>query len=240
MTKALALLSCVLLLFSCETTDESLTFTQSEITKQEGANVQITFPKANGNDDVASAINNSVETAIASGLSFNEELKDTDIEDAISIFDKEYRIFKNDFPESNQVWEAVVESEVVYESPELISILISTYVDTGGAHGNTHIIFLNFDPDSGEELFMDNLITDKEKFTELTTEYFKQNLESRKHELDVVDSFYGEDFKLPETIGFSEEGVIILYNTYEIAAYSFGITEFEIPWEDASQFISRR
>ena len=42
---------------------------------------------------------------------------------------------------------------------------------------------------------------------------------------------------LPENIGFSDEGVILLYNVYEIAPYSEGITEFTIPFEEVLKYI---
>ena len=54
----------------------------------------------------------------------------------------------------------------------------------------------------------------------------------------MEDEFFGKDFQLPETIGYSDEGIIILYNPYEIASYAQGIVEFTIPFEDVSSFLN--
>ena len=59
-----------------------------------------------------------------------------------------------------------------------------------------------------------------------------ENLSSRDKQFSTEDYFFGKDFQLPESIGFSDEGVIILYNPYEIASYSQGIIEFTIPYNE--------
>ena len=60
----------------------------------------------------------------------------TSIESAIQAFDSEYKKFKTDFPDSDQVWEISVETEILYASKEVLTIALNTYIDTGGAHGN--------------------------------------------------------------------------------------------------------
>ena len=64
--------------------------------------------------------------------------------EAAKQFDTEYANFKNQFADSDQKWEALIDGEVTYESPELISIAINSYLDTGGAHGNGYVKFFNF------------------------------------------------------------------------------------------------
>ena len=44
-------------------------------------------------------------------------------------------------------------------------------------------------------------------------------------------------FQLPKNIGYSEDGIILLYNTYEIAPYSTGIIEFVIPFEEVNSLL---
>lgn len=226
--------------FSCDEEVQKIEFKDESIALYEDAQIEINYPKALGNTDVSNKINSDLQKAMSNEMSLSDELLHEDIDSATSDFAKEYNTFINDFPESKQKWELLVDSEVIYESPEIISISLSTYIDTGGAHGNTHVIFLNFDPKTGEQLTKDQIIADKAAFTELAIKYFKADLETKQNDLDVVDSFYGKDFMLPETIGYSEEGIVILYNTYEIAAYSFGITEFVIPYEEVSNFITRQ
>ena len=106
-------------------------------------------------------------------------------------------------------------------------------MNTGGAHGNSRIDFLNFNPETGKLYAMTDLIDDFDGFSALAETHFKAEVKTD----DTADYFFGKDFQLPESIGFNEAGVIILYNTYEIAAYSEGVTEFTIPYEDANSYL---
>ena len=46
------------------------------------------------------------------------------------------------------------------------------------------------------------------------------------------------DFKLPKTIGFNDDGVIIFYNNFEFGALSKEPVEFTIPYVVADQFLT--
>lgn len=229
----------LILLASCAENNEPLKFEETHIAHENGPLIELNFPKASSYDEKAKKVNALIEETIAAEMSLSEEIKEQSIDTAIKSFNKEFNDFQSNFPDSEQQWEMFVDGEVIYESPEIISISLSTYTDTGGAHGNTHVVFLNLDPETGNSIPIEEIIKDEEKFKELAIKYFKEKISKKKHDLDIVDSFYGKDFMLPETIGFSEEGVVILYNTYEIAAYSFGITEYVIPYSEASKYLDR-
>ena len=53
----------------------------------------------------------------------------------------------------------------------------------------------------------------------------------------IEDYFFGEPFHLPDNIGYSEEGLILLYNVYEIASYAQGYTEFRIPFSELNTYL---
>ena len=38
-------------------------------------------------------------------------------------------------------------------------------------------------------------------------------------------------------MGFNENGIILLYNVYEIASYVQGVTEFTIPYAEANPYL---
>ena len=162
--------------------------------------------------------------------------KNISLEDAIKGFDQEYKEFKQDFSDATQQWEVLIESEVNYESENMICITVNTYLDTGGAHGNSHVNFLNFDKKTGKLLRREDLITDETSLREVAKPYFDKATKPLSDE-NNNDLFFGESFQLPENIGFNEEGVIVLYNVYEIASYAQGVTEFVIPYKDAKPFL---
>jgi hypothetical protein len=225
-------------LFSCSE-DVKLTFKEHNISLNENAVIDINYPKAEGNKTVADIINKTVESFIVNQISMTEDsVINGSIATAVKQFDIEYINFKNAFLDSDQKWEALIDGEVTYESPELISIAINSYLDTGGAHGNVSVQFFNFNPQNGDILTKKDLITDMKGFSNVVEHYFKQETEAPSDDESLEDFFFGEDFQLPESIGFTDEGVIILYNTYEIASYAQGITEFTIPYDDITSFLN--
>ena len=238
MKKIFVLLSITSLLFSCHE-DLKLTFKEHNISLTENAIIDINYPKAEANTSVATKINNTIESFMVNQMSMTQDsIIKGSIDTAVKQFDIEYINFKNEFLESPQKWEALIDAEVSYQSPELVCIAINTYLDTGGAHGNGAVNFFNFNPQNGSVLTKKELINDMSGFSKVVEQYFKQKTQPTPNEEDMEDYFFGEDFRLPESIGFTDEGVIILYNTYEIASYATGITEFEIPYDEVSSYLN--
>jgi len=101
-----------------------------------------------------------------------------------------------------------------------------------------NLSFLNFNPSTGDLLAHDDFIANKSAFSDLAQQHFKAAI---KTSADIIfeDYFFGEAFQLPENIGFNDEGIILFYNVYEIAAYAIGITEFTIPYEEVAIHLKR-
>lgn len=223
--------------FSCEE-DKTVTFTDTHIEKTENAKINISYPKAEGNKDVANSINTTIENFLANEINMSEKTdKKLRLNDAVQAFDDEYKSFKEDFSDTTQEWEALIESEVNYESDKILCVTVNSYLDTGGAHGNSHVTFLNFDKTSGVLLKIKDIIKDEEGFKKLAIPYFEKATKPLSNDEEVQDMFFGEAFHLPENIGFNADGVILLYNVYEIASYAQGVTEFTIPYNDAKPFL---
>ncbi len=230
-TKFVALLF-LIILFSCEEIT-LVNFTETNALYEDNAILELNIPKAEGNTSQAQAINKVIENHIANMLVFLEEPSDTlQLDYAIKAFDSEYKSFKDGFGESAMVWDASFDGEVTYQSTEIISIAINSYVNSGGAHGNLNITFFNFDA-SGTLLEFDDLFTDKDGFSEVVETHF----EKETKDIDI-NYFFGETFHLPANIGFNDEGVAFFYNVYEIASYADGITEFTVPFEAIEGYLN--
>ena len=236
--KKIALLVLVLLTITSCNKEVNLTFTESNFNITEKAIIEINIPNADGNNSVSKSINSTIENFIVNAISFSEDsLINLSLKDAVKKFDSIYVAFKDDFEENPLIWEMLIDGEVTYQSPALTCIAINSYLNTGGAHGNMTISFLNFNSQTGQLLHLDDHIKNKIDFIKLAEKYFNIKLQESSNE-DVFDNYFlGEDFHLPENIGFSDEGVILLYNVYEIAPYSEGITEFTIPFEEALPYL---
>ena len=234
--KKILVLMFVCISFSC-IEESQLSFSEINLKFNDNAIVEINVPNAEGESSVSKLINATIEEQIGNALNFSEDESDSiSLPDAIKKFDTEYKEFKNDFEENALVWEAVFDGEITYQSSEIISIAINSYLNTGGAHGNMNITFLNFNPSTGNILNFDELINDKINFKDIAKQHFKTAIQTTEKS-GFGDYFFGEDFHLPANIGFSDEGVILFYNVYEIASYAVGITELTIPYEDVEQYL---
>jgi len=226
------------LVISCKN-EVKIDFIEQNIELLEDAEISINYPKARGTQSVADLINTTLQNYIVNQTNLTEDsLTNLTIDDAVKQFDKAYINFKSDFPDNAQQWEALIDGEVTYHSPEVISIVISTYLDTGGAHGNTNVKFFNFDSQTGKLFSKKELITNIDGLSKLVQSRLKDEIEANADNEPLEDLFFGKDFQLPESFGYSDEGLIILYNPYEMASYAQGIVEFTIPFEDVSAFLN--
>lgn len=232
-TKFILTLLCFLLIFSCKK-ELQLVFKESSITTEKNKMVEVLIPVATGDiniiDNINSVVNNHVMEMLR--LDPSEPVNSKTIEEGIDAFNDEYNRFKADFPESSQPWEAQIDGEIMYQSPELISMSLTSYLNTGGAHGNLTISFLNFDTKTGKLIKNSDLFKNMADFNALANRYFEDTVEDK----DVL--FDPQSFKLPENIGVNDEGVVLLYNAYEIAPYSEGIIEFAIPFENINPLLT--
>lgn len=220
-------------LTACEKEQKLVVFDTKNISNTHSANIEVTIDKASGGDDISKKINTSIEKALIISIPNTE--KALNLNDALQEFDNDYKTFKTKFEDENHVWELALETEVEYQSAEVITIAVSCYSDTGGAHGNDNIQLLNINPETGETYSFEDIISDKNGFEALAKTHFEKSLKSDNK--DISNYFFGESFQLPENIGFSEEGLILLYNVYEIASYSEGYTEFVIPFEKLDSYL---
>jgi hypothetical protein len=220
------------MLFNCKE-ETSITIIESNFTSKNNEFVQVNIPFISNESDVTKLINSAISKTVISSLQIGEpdDLTSETIEESITKFNDEYNDFINDFPESSQLWEAEIDGEAMFQSEDIISIAITSYVNTGGAHGNLNISFLNFDVETGRSISNIDLFKDIESFKQIAKTHFDKVIEN---EGDVFDI---NTFKLPANIGFSDEGIILLYNTYEVAPYSTGIIEFEIPYNEIDSFL---
>ncbi|EPR72191.1 hypothetical protein ADIWIN_2691 [Winogradskyella psychrotolerans RS-3] len=226
----------MILLNSCSSEFKPATFDTITVEEPFEAEISAVYSKATGNTDLSNSINTNVENAIIATLNTSENK--TNLKTVLKAFNEEYLSFKTEYSEIDEpAWELHIETELVYQSEAIITIAISTYEFKGGAHGNDKIKLLNLDAKSGKTLEINDFITDLTGFTALAETQFIQSLEENEDQLTIENFFFGEPFHLPENIGFSEEGLVLIYNVYEVASYDLGYTEFMIPFSEVQPYL---
>lgn len=227
-----------LLLFNaCESEWKPIIFKTETIKKDFSADISVNYEQVTGNNQLQHKINKAIENAIVNTLGISEDK--SELKTVLDDFNTEYLDFKNDFPDAAEpVWQLNVDTELSYQSDEIITIVINTYLFEGGAHGNVMIKFLNLDAKTGETLTQKDIIENEKDFQALAMDYFKKSLEHEEGDYKIEDFFHDELFYLPENMGFSEEGLILLYNVYGAFSYNQGHTEFAIPFDDAEPYLN--
>lgn len=227
-------LCCFILFFGCKE-DINTVFEDIHITTENNSIVEINIPKAKEDNTISSTINSEIKKLVISDLHIGnqDDITAETIEESIDKFNAEFVGFRNKFPETAQLWEAQIDGEIMYNSPSIISLALTSYLDTGGAHGLMKITFLNIKASTGEKIAINDIINDIKAFKHVAEPYFKNAISDK-----VVFESELETFTLPENIGYSDEGIVLLYNAYEIAPYSTGIIEFVIPFNEIESYIN--
>ena len=201
------------------------------------AKVALTYPVAtDGDAAVIALINDTIMKYVSNSVAIFEESADGSapaLEAAAAAFIGEYEIFLQEEPEYEIGWAIETTGKVLYQSAQYLTVEISNYTYAGGAHPNTYVYLLNFDPATGALLDPMDKISDVKKLMQLAETKFRVARDLPAN-ADLVEEGYFWDgaFILPQSIGITAQGLYFFYNAYEVAPYVAGPTEFTIPYEE--------
>ena len=120
--------------------------------------------------------------------------------------------------------------EITWLDEKMISVELKVERYTAGAaHPRTFDVMLNIDPVTGEGVDILNFITDKAAFVTAVQEKLIGALPDGEKQL-------WDQVPLPKNIGMTKAGLRLVYNEYEILAYSYGKTELLIPVNELQTF----
>jgi hypothetical protein len=179
--------------------------------------------------------NRIVKNSIADLLGFGdvENTNQVNLTESAQAMIKDYQDFKNEFPDSPQVWNFQLKSRINYSDSVKVSLIIAAQSYTGGAHGAVNQIYFNFDK-NGKLLKIADLVEDVGIFTTIAEQHFRirERIKEGESYLKSGFEFPNDKFALPANIGLSKNTFILYYNQYEIAPYSSGPTQLFISFEE--------
>lgn len=184
---------------------------------------------------VATIINDSILNYVKGSLAFLEPGADFRQFSLDALADSLFQSYKIHSQEAEYltVWELEVSGEVLYLSKHFTSVSIENFGFTGGAHPYSNTILINFDLKTGKVLNILDLIKDKKGLEAVAEKAFRKSRElDETADLNEAGFFWEEGFQLPTNIGVVQEGLYCYYNSYEIAAYAWGPTDFVLTWEE--------
>jgi len=197
------------------------------------ATYEMSYPVFNGLDSiVADSITTRINALVSVG---NPEVKGQSLELIGKAFINDFTEFNKETPELGMGWfyEGAVNVETLTDS--LLSLSLKEDYFTGGAHGGHSTFFININPNTGEAFTLQNyLMPDQEE----SVRRIGERIFRREHELADTASlienmfeFPNDRFELNKNYGFTKDGILFYYNSYEIAAYAMGPSEVLIPYD---------
>ncbi|MFD2822665.1 DUF4163 domain-containing protein [Lacinutrix iliipiscaria] len=239
--KLIRLLICLVLVSSCKKETRSLQFSEINILKSTATIVEINIPKAQGESQVSKTINATLNDFVCSALHLDASREkqttlDSSIEDFNASFSNFNTLISTELEGELPVWEALIEGELIYNNENIACVAMNSSINTGAANSAMVFQFFNFNPKTGALYSTEDLVNDISGFTDLVKKYY--NKEVRSSFIDAEALLNNDTFKLPKTLGFSDEGVIILYDNFEINTFEKEIIEFAIPFEVANEYLN--
>jgi len=206
--------------------------------------VSISVPEAAGGDPVvADSINKKIFNTVRKIVYFGEKPTNAaNYDEIMSSFIKSYEDLATKYPEEAIPWEAKIKATQEYASDSLINIKVNNYMFTGGAHGYEGNLSLLFDAKTGRTLTKADLFSDVEGFTAYAEKEFRKHMKipAGKSINSKGLMFENDKFKLPENIFFNKEGIVLLYNPYEVGSFADGPEELTLSFEEVKQYLKMK
>lgn len=159
---------------------------------------------------------------------------------AADSFINEYLDYKSEFPDSPMGYHWDQTLAVTYQNKELISFTHTTYAYTGGAHGMQPVLYHNLNKANFTKIKLEDILVEnyQSELTKIAEEIFRKN-EGLKPQ-DNLDDYFFEDkkFILNDNFLITADGLLFLYNQYEIKAYAYGTTQLLIPYTKIKHLIT--
>jgi hypothetical protein len=151
-------------------------------------------------------------------------------------FVESYKTFTSEVPGVNHGWFFHAEARVNILTDTLISISIDEQYYTGGAHGGGGRYFVNINPATGSKVELQTILKPgfEGQLVKAAEAAFRKQRELSP-EADLLENgfeFRDNRFHLNDNYGFTPEGVVFFYNSYEIAPYAAGPSEVFISYSE--------
>ena len=138
-------------------------------------------------------------------------------------------------------YEFIINTEVHYGNHrDIIGHFINMYQYTGGAHGGTFITCRNYRLEDGSVVTLDNYF--KPGYEKVLIPILERKLLeyaecSSRDELDDHGYFSNEPMFVPENFEIRQDTIDFIFNQYDIAPYSTGITTLSVSEDEIRSII---
>jgi hypothetical protein len=203
--------------------------------------IELEYPVAIGGPKPAvDAVNSVVNDFVKVSLQQPQDAPDASLEEQIEQLVDEHLDLAEGPPSAVLEWEIQSNGEVVLNTEDVVTLRLEYFGYTGGAHANSEVTYKSLELPTGKGLEISDVITDMQQFTALAENEFRKvrKLSPDANYEEAGFWFSDNRFALPDTFGLLRDGIILYYNSYEIAPYSSGPTEIKLSKKQLGDLLS--
>jgi hypothetical protein len=197
------------------------------------ASYEVNYPVFTGLTDSSRV---KVEKAINANVSMgNPEAEGWTMQMVADNFINNFESFKKDTSALSSSWYYKADIAVETLVDTLLSLSIKDEFFTGGAHGGGGKYFISINPVTADPVTLKTIL--KGGYDEALRAEGEKAFRQNHHLLDTASliengfEFPENKFQLNDNYGFTRDGIVFVFNSYEIASYAEGPTEILIPYE---------
>ncbi len=239
MKKLLPSILVIILFISCEKTITYTSSTDSYSTKdfticnsQPCPEIMLSVLHMETPEEAAITVNNWVQTSTINTLYNETESLPSSINDAIELYINNSQISYPETTELSDAHEITIESAISFGSNNLLSVVFYSYQFMGGASGFDNEMYLNINPQTGKEYSDDELLDDD--FYAFAKAQFEK--EYPQETFDVTPSNLPDSYL--QEVGFTEEGIVLIYNDMGVSSFNMEDKQITIPWELSQDYLT--
>jgi len=159
------------------------------------------------------------------------------IHQSLLSFKKEARRYEE---EMSMVWNMEESYEIDATRNGFATLLNTSSMYQGGAHGSYGIGNYHFDKTSGKALHLNDFFKQEKGLLSLAEAAFRKEVGiSSTVAFNETDFWFENGFFCPDNFLFTKDSVTFYYNQYEVAPYSFGTITFSMPLRQIKPYLKR-
>ena len=160
--------------------------------------------------------------------SINDRIRN-DIMDFYNKAQEEAKKFLEGLPDSESKFVANTNFEIKKNSNDMLSILVTYYKYSGGAHGDYTNVAYNIYMKNGQFLNLSDLFEDDINYKEVINNEIRKQIEDiNKKDKEDSGSYQFTTISDNQKFYIQDDNIVIFFDLYEIAPYAAGIPEFKI------------
>ncbi len=203
--------------------------------KNSCAELKFNYPQITdaSNREVMNQINQEIMNTLLAPYSEDKSYKNFD--SMANDFLESFKEFKKQFPARHQSWTIERNISVSGVNNSVFSLTNTEFYYMGGAHPNSTTSFINFNLQTGEALELNDLLKPgfEDALNKVGEKIFreKQKLKPGENLNEAGYWFDKNNFELNDNFLIKKNGLLFVFNPYEVAAYVYGAIEVFIPYK---------